>query len=178
MNAHRQRMAIGLAAAALFLLAPLYGPLGGRLLQWCSPFGLRVTYYRGANFEARAARTVERDVSVDYQGRAPARGVPAQGFSARWEGWLDVPATASYKFYSQSDDGVRVFVDDVPVIDNWRETTWLRSGSHGQKELTRGRHRLRIEHFHLKGRAALRVLWAGGPIPPNTCLAAPYLRRR
>ncbi len=43
-------------------------------------------------------------------------------FSIRWEGWVKPSSTGSYQFQTQSDDGVRLWVDDVngsKIIDNW-----------------------------------------------------------
>ncbi|MBV1919348.1 MAG: hypothetical protein KUG73_01595 [Pseudomonadales bacterium] len=43
-------------------------------------------------------------------------------FSIRWEGWVKPSSTGSYQFQTQSDDGVRLWADDVNgsrIIDNW-----------------------------------------------------------
>jgi beta-glucosidase len=40
-------------------------------------------------------------------------------FSARWHGYFVPPATGYYTFYTSSDDGVRLYIGDRRVIDNW-----------------------------------------------------------
>ena len=49
---------------------------------------------------------------------------PAAGnttFSVRWSGQLLPPATGTYKFYTSSADGVRLYVNGQAVINNWIE---------------------------------------------------------
>ena len=65
--------------------------------------------------------------------------------------WLEA---GRYRLRTVSDDGVRVAVDGVRVLENWTH--------HGPTEdvaevtLTRGWHEIRIEHFELDGWAVLR----------------------
>jgi nitrous oxidase accessory protein NosD len=59
----------------------------------------------------------------------------------------------SYMLRTISDDGIRVFVDDKLVIDDW---TVHESAVH-EAPLAPGRHRLRVEYFQLDGWTELRA---------------------
>ena len=143
-----------------------------------SPNGLKVTYFRGINFEEKICSRVEQAVCRDYEDKPPAWGVPKHHYSAIWQGILRVPETGAYSFFSQSDDGIRLIIDGNKVIEAWRDQSWNASAIGVQTNLVAGDHTIAIEHYNGEGESALRVKWCGGPVPPNTVLAAPYLRKR
>ncbi len=172
----RWRM-LGIAAAiVVLLLAASTGLWWVKMMT--STEGLTVTYFRGTDLMEPVTRRVEERVLVQYGAGRPAFLVPKDRYSARWEGTLVVPATTNYAFYSQSEGGIRVFIDDDQVIDGWRERDWQTSGTHGAAFLEAGDHRIVVEYFKNVGNGALRLRWAGGPIPANEVMAVPYLKRR
>jgi len=182
MNRFYSYAARGIASLAVLLLTMglvTFGPPAIRtgFDRW-SPDGLTVSYYRGKDFRKLVCRRGERHVFMDYGEQRPAMGVSRNNFSARWEGWLLAPSNAVYTFFSQSEDGIRLHIDNETIIDNWRENDWRTSAAHGQAALTAGPHRLTIEHFNATGPAALRVRWTGGGIPENSLLSTPWLRKR
>jgi hypothetical protein len=79
--------------------------------------GLRATFFR-----RHGALTLERvDPTVDFVwgNGGPATSVGVDHFSARWEGTLDVPVAGDYTFVVRADDGVRLWIGDVRLIDQW-----------------------------------------------------------
>lgn len=158
-----------IAASALALIAV------GRVYARWTPHGLEVVYFRGMNFEEKVCSRTEMAVCRDYGARRPALGVPREKYSALWQGGLRVPETAEYSFFAQSDDGLRLIIDGRTVIDNWRDQSWGASASSARVPLTAGDHAIAVEYYNNSDEGALRIKWAGGPVPPNTILAAPYL---
>jgi len=136
--------------------------------------GLRVTYYKGENFERPEVKRSERQIERDYGSSRPAWGIPRGSFSARWEGILLVPKEYEYEFYLQSCNGSRLWLDNKLIIDHWGDHGWI-PGRHGRAQLSQGRHRIKIEHYNRTGNAAIRVRWSGGGVPDNTVLGTPYL---
>ncbi|MCL4368483.1 MAG: PA14 domain-containing protein, partial [Actinobacteria bacterium] len=63
---------------------------------------------------------VDQNSWPDWGTGSPA-GMPADNFSGRLTGDINVPATGAYGFTANvdADDGVRVYVDDSRVIDRW-----------------------------------------------------------
>ena len=85
---------------------------------------------------------------------SPAQGVNANAFATLAEGRFTSEA-GDYTLSLTSDDGVRVFVDDKVVFEDW---TWHAPKSDDIKlKLEAGRHSIRIEHFELDGFSALQV---------------------
>jgi len=44
----------------------------------------------------------------------------ADTFSVRWTGYVVPNYSQAHTFYARTDDGVRVWVNNVQIIDNWR----------------------------------------------------------
>ena len=76
-----------------------------------------------------------------------------------FEGYVKVPETGVYTFYTASDDGSQLFINGEVVVDN--------DGLHGtqteagQVALEAGLHALRVTFFERTGGESLTVSWAG-----------------
>ena len=101
--------------------------------------------------------TVTRyDAAIDFDWGlgCPDSRITADRFSVRWTRnlWL---ATGTYRFTVTVDDGVRLWVDNVLLIDEWREqptSTFSKDLSLGA-----GSHRVRMEYFEMTGMALARL---------------------
>jgi RHS repeat-associated protein len=90
-------------------------------------------------------------------------GVGADNFSVRWvktQGF----AAGTYTFSATADDGVRVFLDGTPVIDQWKNqppTTYTVS-----RVVAAGDHELKVEYYEGTGGAVAKFsVTAGGSCP-------------
>jgi hypothetical protein len=96
------------------------------------------------------------------------------GFGVRWTGHVTPSATGEYTFYTVSDDGIRLWVDDKPVIDNW--TDHAATEDRATVRLTAGqRHAIRLEYYQGGGDAVARLLWSA-PGKPREVIPASALR--
>lgn len=79
-------------------------------------------------------------------------------FSIRWTGKLLPPKTGRYKLNVYHNDGVRVYLDGKPVIDNWKKNRVVfRTVS---VSLTEGKqYDLRIEYFFDGGISIIKFGW-------------------
>lgn len=122
-----------------------------------------ITHWRGEYFGNRnlsgAPILIRNDLDINFNwGKgSPDPSIPADNFSARWtrsllfsEGW--------YRFHALVDDGVRLFVDDILVIDNWRDGGWR--GASGDRWLPYGYHSVRVEFYEHLEYAGVRGWWA------------------
>lgn len=55
-------------------------------------------------------------IDFDWSSVAPSSGLPVNNFSVRWQVHSFLK-DGTYQFYALSDDGIRVWADDVLVID-------------------------------------------------------------
>lgn len=121
--------------------------------------GLVGRYYNGAGFDVQAAMRIDPQVFFDWGSGSPDPAVNPDNFSARWLGEIVPRYTEQYFFYTKSDDGIRLYVNDVLVIDNWTPHggTW----DVGYITLTAGEHYdIRVEYFEVTGDALIKLYWA------------------
>jgi PA14 domain/Family of unknown function (DUF6298)/Cellulase (glycosyl hydrolase family 5) len=102
-----------------------------------------------------ARALVERDKAYAIYLR-PVSHTP---FSARWTGFIEPEFSEEYTFYTRSNDGVRLWIDDNPVIDNW--TDHAETEDKGVIKLEAGRkHRIKLEYFYAGGSGVIRLFWS------------------
>jgi len=125
-------------------------------------------YFNNATL-AGAASVVRNDKMIDFNWGIgwPNPRINADNFSVRWTRTLFFTAGA-FRLTARADDGIRVFVDNVLVIDEWHAA----AGATYTRDVTlaTGNHALRIEYFEAGGAASAffsfaRVEGAPGPAP-------------
>jgi hypothetical protein len=137
--------------------ARTFGPAVIRV--WWEP--LQVMAWRGEYFANRhligSPMLVRNDPEVRFNwgAGAPAPGLPADNFSARWTRTLFFNE-GTYIFNAVVDDGIRLYVDNVLVIDRWVTGSHQASGVH---YLPAGQHVVRVEYFQEFGEAHIHLWW-------------------
>lgn len=81
--------------------------------------GLYAEYFDTKELSKRKLTRIDPTVNFDWGTGSPDPSIGADTFSVRWTGWVQAPATGTYTFYTRSDDGVRLWVDDQLIINNW-----------------------------------------------------------
>ncbi|HET7011705.1 MAG TPA: PA14 domain-containing protein, partial [Anaerolineales bacterium] len=104
---------------------------------------------------------VREDAAIDFDwgSGSPASAIDDDDFSVRWTGKAFFEA-GTYDFRALVDDGARLWVDDVLVIDSWKDGA-AREVS-GSVNLARGNHRLKLQYYERGGSARIRLLWDEG----------------
>jgi hypothetical protein len=96
----------------------------------------------------------ERTDRLDYAWPgSPGSPVPANQFATLAEGTFEAPP-GEYVLRVTTDDGIRVWVDERLVIDQWH---WQGPTDYAADLKLGGRHRIRVEHYEIDGYAALKV---------------------
>lgn len=125
--------------------------------------GLLGTYYDqngndGAFFTGNEVVRVDPQVDFNWGTGAPATGIGANDFSVRWEGIVDIPAHTWIRFYTVSDDGVRLWINDTLVIENWTDHGPVTDTS-AQYAVAAGQYSLRLEYYENGGGAVIQLGW-------------------
>jgi len=121
--------------------------------------GLRGCYYDNPDFSALRLSRLDGPVNFDWGTGAPAGGMGVDTFSVRWTGQVQPRYSQTYTFYTTTDDGVRLWVNGVLLIDYWAgQAATERSGSialvAGQK------YDLRLEYYENTGSAVAQLRWS------------------
>jgi len=101
---------------------------------------------------------VRNDPSLNFNWgwEAPAAGLPADSFSARWTRAVAFDA-ATYRFHVLVDDGARLWVDGHLIIDTWREGEIRKVTA--DRAMTGSLHDLRVEFYEYSGEARIHLWW-------------------
>jgi PKD repeat protein len=114
-------------------------------------------YFNNPNLQgAPVLRRNDVNISFDWGLGSPAPEIPVDNFSARWTRDLDFPE-GRYRFYTRTDDGVRLWIDGAMIIDQWRDqspTTYA-----ADVYLTAGRHNIRMEYYERTLGAVAILSW-------------------
>ena len=98
------------------------------------------------------------DVALDFNWgtQSPGGDMPRYLWSARWTQTARFSA-AKYRFHATVDDGVRVFVDGVVVIDEWEDSPGTEFIA--DKTMAAGNHALKVEYYQKGYDAKIKVWW-------------------
>jgi hypothetical protein len=97
---------------------------------------------------------------------SPAEGVvPNDQFSVRWTGWLEPELSGDYTLLADVDDGIRLWVDQALLIDDWRMDWALRTASTAAYLEQGQRYEIVVEMFEQDAYSAIRVLWESEAVP-------------
>ena len=83
-------------------------------------------------------------------------------FALRFTGYIDIQTAGDYTFYTNSDDGSKLYIDGALVVNN--------DGVHGTQDasgtlsLTAGKHLIVVSYFEQTGSQVLTVSFAGAGI--------------
>lgn len=92
--------------------------------------GLQGTYYDNGDFTGTSVTRIDPIINFDgWQNLSPVPGIGPDTFSVRWTGQLYIPTTDTYTFYSNTDAGSRLWINNQSVLDNWGNPNTEASGS-------------------------------------------------
>lgn len=98
-------------------------------------------------------------INFDWGTGGPGPGVGVDDFSARWTGRANFDA-GCYFFHTRADDGIRLYIDEVLVINAWFDQ--VSEDRFYQKEMTAGPHTIRVDYYELGGLATAYFEWDRG----------------
>lgn len=105
-------------------------------------------------------------VNFDWGTGSPDPTISTDYFTVRWTGMVQPQFSETYTFYTRTDDGARLWVNNQLLIDKWvnqAATEW--SGSIGMSASQT--YAIRMEYFENTGVASARLSWSS----PSTAKA-------
>ncbi len=130
------------------------------------------SYYNTQDLSGDAVLT-RQDAAIDFdwESGSPDTTISSDSFSASWTATSTFEA-GTYRFTAVADDGVRIYVDDVVVLEDWNvhpATTTVRD-----TELTEGSHTIKVEYFEGTGMASITVSWEKVVVETPDCEIQPH----
>ncbi|MGD8400914.1 MAG: glycoside hydrolase family 9 protein [Bacillota bacterium] len=126
--------------------------------------GLDGQYYSGTSLAGTALlKRVDATIDFEWGGGSPASDIPSDGFSVRWTGEVEARSTETYTFYLSHDDGARMWVNDVLVIDNWTDHAAVEDSGTIKLEIGR-KYAIVVEFYENSGDASCQLSWSTNTI--------------
>jgi hypothetical protein len=140
--------------------------------------GLQASYFNNTTLSgAPVVSRIDPTINFDWGTGSPAATINADQFSARWTGQLYAPVTGTYTFTATVDDGFRLWVGGILLIDKWFDqapTTYTQVAN-----LTAGStYDVRIEYYENGGISVAKFAWsytgvATQPVPSTYLCSNP-----
>lgn len=123
--------------------------------------GLRGRYYIGNDLAEENFVFEQVDTTIDFEWDTgtPMPDNRVDFFSIRWTGEIQAVLSEEYTFYTWSDDGIRLWVDEVLLIDQWVPQAATEHSAQFQMEGGK-KYPIRIEYFENAGGAVAGLRWS------------------
>ena len=122
--------------------------------------GLQGVYYNNITLTGTPVITrVDPTINFDFVYQQAAPGVNLENYSVRWSGQVKAAYSETYTFYTTTDDGVRLWVNGVQLVNNWiNQSATEKSGTitlaAGQK------YDIVMEYYQGTGYAVAKLAWS------------------
>ncbi|MCP4609926.1 MAG: hypothetical protein GY845_14555 [Planctomycetes bacterium] len=112
-------------------------------------------------------KRIDPSIDVDFGTSSPEPNlVDEDFFSVRWRGEVQVAFSEVYTFYTRTNDGSRLWIDDKLIVDKWAWVNRVVDTRGEPIELVAGeRYSIRMELFNEDGDAEAHLLWESASEP-------------
>lgn len=122
--------------------------------------GLRGDYFDSKDLTNYTNFRIDKNINFDWgSGGKPILGLKHDYYSVRFSGYFLPSFNEVYTFTTKSDDGVRLYINDTLVINDWN--------THGTKEQTAAvrliagqPYSIKLEYFQYNGPASMKLYWS------------------
>ncbi|MEM9540273.1 MAG: PA14 domain-containing protein [Cyanobacteria bacterium P01_E01_bin.42] len=138
-----------------------------------TPQGFKADYFNNQTLSGGPVLTrIDETINTDWGYGTPAPDVVnPDHFSARWVGTIIPEYTESYTFTTTSSDGIRLWIDDEKIIEDWNDTPISKSAS---KDLIAGkRYNIRVEYYEISSGATAILVWSSPSQAKEAVVAYP-----
>lgn len=141
-------------------------PLNAVLTKYAATFsppaslnGLKGQYYDNKDLTNLKLTRTDATVNFNWNNGSPDAMIGSDTFSVRWTGQVQPRYSEIYTFYTVSDDGVRLWVNNQLIINNW--TDHPPTENRGEISLVAGqKYDMKMEFYENGGGAAAKLLWS------------------
>jgi len=121
--------------------------------------GLTAHYFTNLTLDGNPVLQRTEAVNFDWLNSSPGAGIGVDNFSVRWLGQVEAPVTGAYQFQTVSDDGIRLWVNGVQLINNWTDHGAATDTSAVINWTAGAKYNLILEFYERGGSATAKLLW-------------------
>ncbi len=126
--------------------------------------GLSAEYYHNSDLTAFALSRVDQKIDFVWGKNSPTPAIYKNTYSARWHGFIEPRFSEQYTFSTISDDGVRLWINDQLIIDNWVDHS-ARIDSGSIILAAGGKYSIRLEYYERYGDSTVQLKWSSASQP-------------
>lgn len=121
--------------------------------------GLVGEYYSNKTLSGKPVLSrIDKEINFWWHGESPSKEINEDNFSIRWSGYLVPKISGQYEISIATDDGIRLYVDDKLLIDDWFDRGV--SSSNVKLLLEKNKpYRIKIEYYENAGDAVCVLGW-------------------
>jgi len=121
--------------------------------------GLKGEYYNSLNLTNLVLTRIDPALNFDWGWGTPDPTVPADNFSVRWTGQVQPRYSETYTFYTDTDEGLRFWVNGQLLIDRWSQIGGAQNS--GTISLTAGqKYDFRMEYWEGGIVSRAKLFWS------------------
>lgn len=103
---------------------------------------------------------VDKKIDFNWGMESAVPELPADDFQIRWSGLLEPMVSGLHTFYVSADDGVRLWVNDELIIDQWNNAP-LEEEATGNVELEAGqKYPIQLDYYENQQEASVKLEWS------------------
>ena len=122
--------------------------------------GIKGEYYNNMTLSGAPVLTrTDSAINFSWGAGTPDALVNTDGFSVRWTGVVEAQYSETYVFITNSDDGIRVWLDDVLIIDSWIDQSATMHSSSPVDLIAGQQYGIRVEYYENAGDAVAQLYW-------------------
>jgi len=126
--------------------------------------GLHGDYYTGTKYDKLSFSRIDPTIDFDWSQKATDSRLGLTGYSVKWSGTIEPEYSERYKFSGKSDDGMRVTINGVPVVDHLvGHGEW--TGTMPYDLVAGQRYPIQIEYYQDRGAAFGHLSWESASTP-------------
>jgi PA14 domain-containing protein len=136
--------------------------------------GVTGSYFDTTTFSNRKLVRTDQTVNFGWGSGLSSSRIGSNMFSVRWTGKLIPLANERYTFYTQSDDGVRLWINGQLVIDSWAAHS-LREDRGSVALNANQAYDIKVAYYENTGSATMRLLWSSPSVAKQIVPASQLL---
>ncbi len=135
--------------------------------------GLSATYFDNQDLTGVTVERTDSTINFNWNSHSPDPAIAVGTFSVKWIGKVQPQHSESYTFYTNTDDGVRLWVDNQLVIDKWQDQPVT---EHSATLVLKANqlYDIKMEYYQNGSHAVADLRWSS-PSTPKAIISANHL---
>lgn len=152
------------------------GETAGATIPAAAATGLTGTYFDTATLTTQKLVRNDKTIDFNWGSGSPASTIGRDTFSVRWTGKILPIASESYTFYTQSDNGARLWVNGQRIINNWTSPTTAEVRGTIALQSNQA-YTIKLEYVEQTSSASVALRWSSPSVAKQVIPAAQLLAK-